>query len=146
MNITDLKNIFVSAVTYTSNTINTFLSGKDYEFPSTGNNIYPLAYLEEDYSITINEVNERPTQELWTIAFLVLDHKLDSETKTVKDNVRDNMLLESKRLVAFIRKFYKVTNVSYLSLLDFESDNLQGWRVELTITFANSEPICNIYE
>lgn len=147
MNITQLKTIFEVIPTYTSSTINTFQTGKNYEFPSDGDNIYPLLYLEEDYIFNQDKASEK-----WTFALLVLSHLDQDNLKQTKDILRDDLLDESRKVVnhlsiALKDKEYQgsIESVSYLSLLDFESDNLQGWRIELTINVVNKTNLCYVY-
>jgi len=57
MNITQLKDIFISATTFTSSTINNFDSGKIYEYPNDGvPENYPLLFVEEDYLINTDKI------------------------------------------------------------------------------------------
>jgi hypothetical protein len=148
MNIEQLNGIFEVIPTFSASTINTFQSGKDYEFPSNGDNIYPLLYLEEDYLFTIDNNREN-----WTIALLVLDYLDMDNLKITKNNLRDELLTESRNVVEYFKSKLKeiefqgtISNVSFLSLLDFETDNLQGWRIEINFTVVNSSNRCNIYE
>jgi len=62
--------------------------------------------------------------------------------------MRDNLFAESQRIVSFLRqtikRFYQgdITNSSYLSLLDYEQDNSQGWRIEINLNVVTGETKC----
>jgi hypothetical protein len=152
MNIQDIKTILGTIPTFSSSTINTFESGKSFEYPNEGDRIYPLLFLEEDYLISVI----LPNQENWNIAFLVLDQLNMDETKDAKDTLRDTMLAEARNVVAYLAQQINLTfqstllEVSYLSLLDYEQDNSQGWRVELSMKTPRagtaSNPNCVIYD
>lgn len=151
MTIQNLKDILNDIPTFTASTINTFQSGKSFEYPNEGNEIYPLLYLEEDFLINTIINNNQPNQENWSIAMLVLDQLDMDATKDAKDTLRDNLLAESRNIVKYLRqeilRLYQgvVTDVSYLSLLDYEQDNCQGWRIELTLNISSGESKCLIY-
>jgi hypothetical protein len=151
MTIQNLKDILDNIPTFTASTINTFQSGKSFEYPNEGDEIYPLLYLEEDYLINVILNNNQPNQENWNIALLVLDQLDMDATKDAKDALRDTMLGEARNVVKYLRQeigsLYQgvITDVSYLSLLDYEQDNSQGWRIELTVNTASGENKCLIY-
>ena len=151
MTIQNLIDILDNVPTFTASTINTFKSGKSYEYPNEGDNIYPLLFLEEDYLINVVINNNQSNQENWSVALLVLDQLNMDETKDVKNNMRDVLLAEARNIVKYLRQeilsLYQgtITDVSYLSLLDYEQDNTQGWRIELTINTASGEPRCLIF-
>jgi hypothetical protein len=151
MTIQNLKDILNDIPTFTASTINTFQSGKAFEYPNEGDKIYPLLFLEEDYLINVIINNNQPNQENWSIAILVLDQLDMDTTKDEKDTMRDVLLAEGRNIVKYLRQqilaLYQgvITDVSYLSLLDYEQDNCQGWRIELTVNTASGENKCLIY-
>ena len=151
MTIQNLKDILSDIPTFTASTINTFKSGKSFEYPNEGDEIYPLLFLEEDYLINVIINNNQPNQENWNIAIIVLDQLNMDATKDAKDTMRDVLLGESRNIVKYLRQqilaLYQgvITDVSYLSLLDWEQDNSQGWRIELNINTASGENKCLIY-
>ncbi|CAB4154493.1 hypothetical protein UFOVP648_10 [uncultured Caudovirales phage] len=152
MNISQIKGIFQTIPTFSSSTISSFRSGKSYEYPNEGAEIYPLLFLEEDFLITVT----LPNQENWNIALLVLDQCDDSKSKAFKDNIRDSLLEEARNVVSYyiqqlgINYTSTVIDISYLSLLDYEQDNCQGWRIEITMKTPrggkpDNNPNCVIY-
>ena len=151
MTIQNLKDILNDIPTFTASTINTFKSGKSFEYPNEGDEIYPLLFLEEDYLINVIINNNQPNQENWNIAIIVLDQLNMDATKDAKDTMRDVLLGESRNIVKYLRQqilaLYQgvITDVSYLSLLDYEQDNCQGWRIELIVNTASGENKCLIY-
>jgi hypothetical protein len=151
MTIQNLKDILNDIPTFTASTINTFQSGKSFEYPNEGDDVYPLLFLEEDYLINVIVNNNQPNQENWNIALLVLDQLNMDATKDEKDTMRDVLLGEARNIVKYLRQqilaLYQgvITDVSYLSLLDYEQDNSQGWRIELTVNTASGESKCLIY-
>lgn len=151
MTIQNLKDILADIPTFTASTINTFQSGKSFEYPNDGDDIYPLLYLEEDYLINVIINNNQPNQENWNIAILILDQLDMDATKDEKDTMRDSLLAEGRNIVKYLRQeiasLYQgvITDVSYLSLLDYEQDNSQGWRIELTVNTVSGENKCLIY-
>lgn len=151
MTIQNLKDILNDIPTFTASTINTFKSGKSFEYPNEGDEIYPLLFLEEDYLINVIINNNQPNQENWNIAIIVLDQLNMDATKDAKDTMRDVLLGESRNIVKYLRQqilaLYQgvITDVSYLSLLDYEQDNCQGWRIELTVNTSSGENKCLIY-
>jgi len=151
MTIQNLKDILNDIPTFTASTINTFESGKSFEYPNEGDEIYPLLFLEEDYLISVVINNNQSNQENWNIALLVLDQLNMDSTKDAKDTLRDTMLAECRNIVKYLRqeilRLYQgvITDVSYLSLLDYEQDNSQGWRIELTLNTASGENRCLVY-
>lgn len=151
MTIQNLKDILSATTTFTSSTISTFESGKSYEYPSAGEDIYPLLFLEEDYLISTVYNNNQPSQEDWNIALIIVDQLDDDNNKTSKDNIKDNMLIEARRVVKYLRDQIltnyqgRIISSSYLSLNDFEQDNTQGVRIELIIQTVSPETRCEPY-
>jgi hypothetical protein len=151
MTIQNLIDILDNVPTFTASTINTFQSGKSFEYPNEGDDVYPLLFLEEDYLINVIINNNQPNQENWSVALLVLDQLNMDEIKDIKNNMRDVLLAESRNIVKYLRQqilaLYQgvITDVSYLSLLDYEQDNCQGWRIELTINTASGENRCLLF-
>lgn len=151
MTIQNLKDILSATTTFTSSTISTFDSGKSYEYPSAGDDIYPLLFLEEDYLISTVYNNNQPNQEDWNIALILVDQLDDDKTKVSKDNIKDTMLIEARRVVKYLRDQIqtnyqgRIISSSYLSLNDFEQDNTQGVRIELIIQTVSPESKCEPY-
>jgi len=151
MTIQNLKDILSATTTFTSSTISTFESGKSYEYPSAGEDIYPLLFLEEDYLISTVYNNNQPSQEDWNVALIIVDQLDDDNNKTSKDNIKDNMLIEARRVVKYLRDQIltnyqgRIISSSYLSLNDFEQDNTQGVRIELIIQTVSPETRCEPY-
>lgn len=151
MTIQNLKDILSATTTFTSSTISTFESGKSYEYPSAGEDIYPLLFLEEDYLISTVYNNNQPSQEDWNVALIIVDQLDDDNSKTSKDNIKDNMLIEARRVVKYLRDQIltnyqgRIISSSYLSLNDFEQDNTQGVRIELIIQTVSPETRCEPY-
>lgn len=151
MNINNVKTIFSSITTFSSSTITTFLSGKDYEFPSDGVDVYPLIYLEEDYLITTINNNGQPNQENWSFSIFVLDQIDSGVSKDLKDSLRDDLLTESRKIIKYLREQLKqyqgnVLETSFLSMLDMESDNTCGWKIDIILSSVSQETKCSAYE
>ena len=104
MTIQNLKDILADIPTFTASTINTFQSGKSFEYPNDGDDIYPLLYLEEDYLINVIINNNQPNQENWNIAILILDQLDMDATKDEKDTMRDSLLAEGRNIVKYLRQ------------------------------------------
>ena len=152
MNIGNLKSILSATTTYTSSTLNHFESGKVYEYPNNGlPENYPLLFLEEDYLFETQTIGNTK-MDSWTFSFIVVNTINEQSTKDEKDIMRDAMLVEAEKVVSYLNFEFKrlfegsITSANYLSLLDYEQDNSQGWRVDINALVATSEVRCNPYE
>lgn len=154
MIIQDFKNIFSAVTTFTASTISTFASGTDYEFISNGKKEnYPLLYMEEDYSINNPELNGSRPIETWNFGLLVVDQLHMQNSKISKDNIKDAMLEEARNIIAYLNNKLKenfkgatVQSAGYLSLNDFEQDNVHGWRLDISVITPSGEPKCNPFQ
>lgn len=152
MNITNLKDILSATTTFSGSTITTFRNGKSYNFPSDGEeNFYPLLFLEEDYNINTIYNGSNPITEQWSFNLIIVDHLDDEFPQADKDTMRDVLLVDAKNVVDYLNftlyDLYKgsVISTDYLSLIDFESDNTQGWSLGITINVPANRSRCNPY-
>lgn len=149
MLIQDFNNILSIIPTFTASSISTYATGMDYNYPNAGNpETYPLLFLEQEYNLN---VGNPITIETWQFGLLVVDQKDMENNQETKDDIKDLMLIEARKIVSYLRyilptvyKGARIDNINYLSLEDFEQDNVHGWRLELTITVPNTgETKCN---